>query len=340
MNYKIFIVSLLLMFAFLPGCNKKEIDTIPTENQKAYSVKNGVVHFSSFASYRNFLEAGSEKQKLDLVTDLRSRKDYTPLYKDPSHLRSTLASRLLLTGQGTDDDVDDLLSSDFLSSIVNSDGIVQIGNYFFNVNLITEKCYAIHSSWVTIPYSENLYYDNLLNENTQNLYIFDFTTDDDVLDILEDLGNPTVKNSNTATYANKRCGETGVPKKKVKGTEYFPKYDQYTQDRLEIKVVYQKAGFYFSLLGKLQFKSGGQGDWQSRRDYFVWRFKPKCKLERIQPYTTTFATNAANGYKKFAYEDTRGLTKYDVSFQWQIKGHATTSNSLLTTHIYAIKAGY
>lgn len=285
------------------------------------------------------LENGSEEIKRKLISDISQRKDFISMAENPTKLKQINSGRLASSGNpDTDDDVSDLLSSDLLSTVVNSEGIVGIGSYIFNVNLVTEKCYALHTIWYQ-PNGNKVKYYNLLNETSNNNYIFEFSTDTDVLDILEGSGNPMTKDQiDSSSYATRNCG--GVEKKKDNGTEYFPRYDANTRDRVECKVVYQKAGIYFALLGKLLFKANGQGNWQSRTDWFQWKFKPKCKDEKIQAYTTNYTTNAGNGYKKYAYESTRGLSKFDVQFQWEIKGHLATSNSFLKTRVYAIKAGY
>jgi hypothetical protein len=336
----IWLFQIVLMIVLFISCKKENRGSTAETEKKFYEIKNGLVHFFSASSYNQFLESATGNEKNELIATLRKAQGYESILKNPSKLNLTLGNRLIHTGDTSiDDDIDDLLSSDLLGSIINSDGLVQIGDYIFNVNLVREKCFALHSSWAG-PASETYRYDLLLNENASNIYVFEFSTDDDVLDILENLGNPTVKDKPDTIYASKRCGESAVAKRKDDGTEYFPRFDQYVHDRVECKVVYQKAGIYFALLGKLLFKASGQGNWQSRRDWYQWKFKPKCWNERVQPYTTSFTTNAGNGYKKYAWESTRGLSKYDVNFQWEIKGHARTSNTILKTRVYGIRAGY
>src|SRR6478672_502975 len=320
------------------SCKKDEIRVNNPSDAQIYEIKNGILIFSSITSYRHLLENANGVEKKKFLAEVANRNDFVSMSENHSKLLSK-NGRLSNSGnQDIDDDVEDLLSSDLLSTIVNSDGIVGIGSYLFNINLVTERCYALHNSFYT-PSSSAAAYNDLYNENTNNNYIFNFSTEDDVLEILESYGYPvlTTDIDTTVVVAN-ACG--GAPKNKDKDTEYFPRYDVNTQDKLECKVLYQKAGVYFALLGKLKFKSGGQGDWQSRRDWYEWKFKPKCKDERSQNSATSYTTNAANKYKRYAYESTKGLSKYHVKFQWEILGHATTSNSYLKTRVYEIKSGY
>src|SRR5258705_12934573 len=146
-----------------------------------------------------------------------------------------MGSRLSPTGDPVlDDDIDDIVSSPFISKILNADGLVIIGDYIFNVDLLTDSCFAMHTQFLQGD-SSNYYYNLVYAGNSNNPFVFNFSTDDEVLEILEDWGFPTRKDQ--AIYPAKRCGELAAMRKKDELVYYFPS----SNVSLKCKVAYQKA---------------------------------------------------------------------------------------------------
>jgi hypothetical protein len=324
----------------LPGGTRRFADAATTE--KLYTIADGRVAFTSAAAYTQFLETATDAQKAALAAELQQQPGYTPLSKSPTARQTLLRrsdSRLAPTGNADiDDDIADILASPLLANMVNSDGMVQIGSYVYNIDMMAEKCYALHTSWLSGANS-NYYYSLLYNGNAQNLYVFEFNTGDDVIEVLADNGNPTVKASNNTLLAG-RCGDGRAPRQKANGTELFPNYNP--PDFVKCKVVYQKAGVYFALFGKIKYNDGINGDnWQNLQSYYEWKFKPKCWGERVQPFVKDIIPGEGSQYKKYAWESSRGLAKYKIQFQWYVIGDAVhTQSSPLLTLPYVIQAGY
>ena len=156
--------------------------------------------------------------------------------------------------------------------------------------------------------------DDLKNENTENKSILIFSTDDDVLDLLEEGVKGTV-NSKVELF----CGESGADGHEAKHYDYaYSSSDDFRQDN---KVVYQKAGIYFSLQSKTkaQYK-GWTGIWNEtnacdQRIYYDVYYEPKCKSSTTRS-GTLYDDGCGNELNYRPYETTRGLHHYrfDVDF--------------------------
>lgn len=334
---------LVILAAF--GCKKTSTVNEGATTEKLYSIVNGRVAFTSAVTYTQFLETATDAQKMALAAELQRQPGYTPLSKSPTArqtlLRSRRANRLAPTGNAEiDDDIADILASPMLGNMINADGIVQIGSYVYSIDMLAEKCYALHTDWLSGA-SGTYYYNLLLSGNASNIYVFEFTTDDDVLEILTEAGNPTTNAGINISPDGLFCSEKQAKKRKTNGTEILigPKTPN---DFVKCKVVYQKGGIYFALLGKMTYDLQADGhNWESLQSYYNWQFKPRCWNERIQPPVKDVIPGQSSHYKNYAWESSRALTKFKIQFQWYLIGDAFWTNSLPhLTKVYAIQYGY
>ncbi len=125
---------------------------------------------------------------------------------------------------------EDLIDDDFFESIINEDAVVQIGEYLYKINPITEKVFVLPASKITE-------YDDLVNENKENINIRQFSTSDYVIDLAE---------SGDAGEKGLFCGESGCGYQKQEtdkvtipgfGGQY--KFEGYSR--------YLRLGVYFCL---------------------------------------------------------------------------------------------
>jgi hypothetical protein len=336
---KIFIALCILAVAMLNITSCKKSDTPkPDQIGKDYIVEQGMVKFSSFDTYRNFLDKADDKAIENFVAYVKSNTSYKPLTmsttlkeKWTSKKNSDGNSRLVYgSNSSVNDDIADLLSDNFLATMINSDGLVTIGNYIFNIDLVNEKCYAIHTSLLTGA-NGSANYNLIYTANVSSNYVFSFTTDDDVLDRLEEWSYPVSKTNIVLNTSRLFCREGGARgEKAIGGIEYFK------SGHAKCKAVYQKAGIYFALFGKIKVTDYFDIVTPATkfRSRYEWRFKPKCWNERIQPYTVT---NYDNNDKIYAWQSTRALNKYEFSIQWDIDYHGIEQ---ATTRVYYIEDGY
>lgn len=80
--------------------------------------------------------------------------------------------------KSTDDDENGM--DDFLGQLLNKDGVIQIGENIFRIDLINEKVFVLDIK------SKEKDYSDLIAGNAANKNIQIFSTDDDVLDIIMD----------------------------------------------------------------------------------------------------------------------------------------------------------
>jgi hypothetical protein len=348
-------ITLLFVSAIMfTGCKKDNNPASLTNKQqgKVYTIKEGMVTFKTITGYRNFLDNMTEADRTGFINDVNSNTGFKPLSKSAKLAARASTNRLVLTGVDTlDDDIEDILESDFLTRLINADGLVQIGDYMFNIDVVNQKCYAMHTYWLGTD-SSRIIYNYLYNGDARNQYIFEFSTEQDVLEELEALGFPRYKNDIRQTPNGLFCREAGKRAQKDDGTEYFQKPNNFY--RVKCKANYQKAGVYFALYGKIRQQYNdclytsrtatdflchwNTGLWRSNYASYQWRFKPRCWSERVQGYVTT-VTYSNNIRKIWAWESSRSLAKFDFQIQWKVDG-ILREGQYFTTRIYQVKDGY
>ena len=86
--------------------------------------------------------------------------------------------------------------------------------------------------------------------------------------------------------------------------------------RLSCKVVYQKAGIYFSLQAKVQSQNRFAGIWYAQKDAlsleYIADWDPKCK-DAQYARGVVYNNGAGNELNYRPYESTRGLHHYSYA---------------------------
>jgi len=192
-------------------------------------------------------------------------------------------------------------SNEFLSSILNEDGIEIIGDHYYKVNLGSERVFVLSDDFANEI-------EDLKKEKTTNENLLVFSTNDDVLYLIDE-GSKGTLNGRTELF----CRKSGAGEDKDNSFVVEPVYGDYRQDN---KVVYQKAGIYFSLQAKtkMQYKSL-TGLWVDAGvtnnqvlNYYV-KFEPKCRS--ISEHSGTRSDDGpSNAFNYRPYESARGLHKY------------------------------
>lgn len=192
------------------------------------------------------------------------------------------------------------IEDDYLASMLSPEGIVQIGEWIFKLDIPNEKVYALNEK------DQNLI-GELKKDTPAHDKIQIFSTDDDVLDLLKsgEKGSPAGR---VALF----CRESGADRHKDDAIiEYGDGY------QLDCKIVYQKAGIYFSLQGKVKNQArliGGvlldcfEGHTMAIEHYVKW--KPKCRSEEEPGAAIKFSDGNECVLNHRPYESTRGLNKY------------------------------
>lgn len=190
----------------------------------------------------------------------------------------------------------------------------------FKVDLKNKQVYALLAS--DADQNENLI-SKMKEDQPRDAKIRVFSTNDDVLDMIENGQLGESSNQRVALF----CGESGADSEKDEEPAL------YRDDlRLDCKVVYQKAGIYFSLQAKVQSQNRFAGNWYSQQDYLtleynVW-YEPKCR-------DTVYDSNRINNgglsseLNRRPYENTRGLHYYRYA--------AIFGNDVIQTRVFLIE---
>ncbi|MCU0420515.1 MAG: hypothetical protein MUC38_12755 [Cyclobacteriaceae bacterium] len=294
-------LGLLLKFFFafsvVVSCTD-EHTVVQQKIESAFSVYfiDGILKFKSVESFTSLVENQDPKAKESFIKFTDQQKNYSSLKKSYQAIKNNNGSRIFAVPE-----VEIIETNEFLSSLLNEDGMISIGNYNFKVNLERELVFLLleeHRSQM----------DDLKNENMNNRNIRVFSTSEDVLWILTEQDYTTSANGRTeicfrGRYAN-RDEDTGFA--------YSPFVENVRQDN---KVVYQKAGIYFSLQSKTKMqKEGWTGIWGSheasdQRIRYYADFKPRCQ-GWINDQGEKVDDGNDNELNYRPYERTRALERY------------------------------
>lgn len=255
------------------SCKKEELSTIEQQTFiPSISLGDNYIVFNTIEDYEETVGNISETGEIpELLTNI---------------------SNSLKSGEVEDLDIED----EFLASILNSDGIVQIGEWLFKVNLQNKTVLALNSS--------NIELYNELCSNTENDLIYSYSTDDDVLDLIADgeYGASTKKSANWC-------------RKPSAGSHTDQTWPGHAYIGIEFKIHYTKAGIYYALYSKI--KEGGNIYPDARSvttldlKYYI---KGRCRDSNKGHITPTivFHTDSREDYKFYMYQRTRSAEKYAI----------------------------
>ena len=237
------------------SCKKQE--TKIEKNEFNVNFKNNRLVFATKADYENVVNDPAPEIKNRFIETISSFEGFISAKEHINVSSKTVIDPTAL---------DTLISDDYFRAMLNSDLIVQIGAYLYRVNPLTEKVYVLAAIYVTDDNPDNEYYD-LVNENTKNKHIRVFSTDEDVLAIME----------------NEDCSESGVA-----GTESHD-YFYYNNTgcnppihlRFYCKVDFNRYGIYFSLYSEMKCVDNyGHNTNTDMAIEWSRRYKPRCKSEQ------------------------------------------------------------
>ena len=280
----------------LYSCKKEEI---PQQQNPAtvlnVSVKNDLLVFKTTDDYREIVDNSSQEEKIKFTENVKSMNAFSSYYeyysaKNPSVLSDASA-----------------IEVDFLQTILNKDAAVQIGDYIYKINKAQEKVFALH-----VSYSNE--YNDVVSGNTSNPNILEFSTSDDVLDLIEQQGG--------IKAINLLCSESGIGSRhedeevEENGVVVSYAYAHYT-----------RAGIHFSLYAQIDpvpsntftysFEFTGGVDANAGQVYYHVR----CK-NTVDYQISSVGYHRTNTKQEYgSYEGTRSLNK--VYFYYRVKKVST-----------------
>lgn len=348
-----------------------------------YKINKGIVVFNSFDDYKRFIGFSSEAEKDQFIREIKKSNSFQSLH-DFSFQRY-LELKMATLNRVEDSTLifelenwEDIQSSPFFGSLLNSNGMIQIDKYRFKVDYIGKKVYAIDTAKYVIDSSK------FVSGNYTGKNIFEFSTEDEVLELLEVNNRPGEETfdgqSLSPEFGRLVCwnGENHAQGREDKGIHTgtysggpSPGLGSCGNTRLadlDCKLVYQRAGIYFSLLSKiksrLQNPSAPFGILLPVNSIMGMdgsvRFKPRCRNE-VQWSSVNVNREEGNEIRRRPYESTRALSKYEFNLRfryfwpiWNIQnsnlpfatceasfqaGSGSNTNAFVTRQ-YQIKWGY
>jgi hypothetical protein len=214
-----FISIILLGTALITSCQKEALrpdaknkaesfetrsQQISSSNEFHVTVKGNVLVFPTRADYEKVVNDPGEGIRSSFLETIKTLKGFAPYTKNRNaHYGSSL----------------DLLKDSYFGSMLNEDLAIQIGTTIFKIDPLKEKVYVL-------PAAEENHYADLIQENTAYPGIQVYSTNDNVLDLIDKVGTKGLF-----------CSETGINRKGdskfFKGTYLYASYS--------------KWGVYFSL---------------------------------------------------------------------------------------------
>jgi hypothetical protein len=268
------------------------------------------------AAYKHLVEKGT----IDDINRIRSMaknavnfRPFTEVkkFKEPQHVYSKDS----LDADITQEDIDDITatltdSTNILGATMNSDGVIQIDSMLYKIDFWNDKLYTLKADLGgTVDDTD---YNDLVNGNRSNPKIGEFDTDDEVLQFVEegytskDQWDSTMGGSNIGIF----CFNKGAPRKKDEDVFY---YQGGNKKRLKCKIVYQKAGIWFSLQSKVKAEKKVLLFWVPDGDVNVgmlwfYQYEIRCPVTTVGPYEGWL--EGARDVEYRAYEGWKGLRKY------------------------------
>lgn len=208
-------------------------------------------------------------------------------------------------------------SDPHLASLLNPQGMVQIGKWIFKINLCNKRCYVLDANDAT---------DALLHEmakqQPKNAKISFYSTEEDVIDLL--MAGVRGKNS-LSNSGEKTLSIFGEDDKDVEGPVYYDGMKVYPGDdrgKIKGKVCYQAAGIYFSLIAKFKYmEKFGEIYWEAGApkciEYTMIKYQPKNRSEEVKtPRGNDCEYNGEVQYRP--YEAMRRLDRYHYEVRFKL----------------------
>ncbi|TAE34545.1 MAG: hypothetical protein EAZ91_00340 [Cytophagales bacterium] len=227
------------------------------------------------------------------------------------------------------------IEDDYLASMLNPDGIVQIDQWIFRLDVCAGKVFVLAEK-------DKAMMAELKKKMPTHKAIRVFSTDDEVLDLL----STTKPGAKVAICFNDRRADGATDQTFQRHVISSPTINTYSVEYFaDAKVVYQKAGIYFSLLAELKYMRRLQDDsnWFWNQEFTsmnlltTYRYKRRCGDESGDSEFTFVASD--NKINKRVYESSNGLARYSLSGDFTyVANHTSPPQS--TTFRLAINDGY
>ncbi len=249
-------------------------------------VKEGILVFPDLENYELAIE---------YLSSLDNR--FFPFWEDKISFISMRKgfNEVELAANGFDDEI--------FASLMNPEGVIQIGEHVFKVNMIEERVDVINAN----SYTKS-------TGITNNRNIRSFKTSENVIAIL---------------YGNE---DTFIEKSSCSSNNTGWEYVNTTDGSVQYRVRYYKAGIYFTLRARMEKESGSGGYVDMyMRTYSDWTFARRNSSNCI-----TFSGHTGGGSKSYsmrAWSSWYSLDAYAYYVDFTINDSGSNTNSQFSDNI-------
>lgn len=236
---KTLIAITLIASSFLYSCKKdKQTTNQPNEISINSSSENTFAKEFNLTLSENrlvFKSIEDYKKAVDNPTEEIARK-FKQALNNFTNFKSYLATKNEKIVKSTNDDG---FNDTYFEAILNSDKIVQIGDYLYKINPLSQSVYVLSAKYISD-------YKDLVNENTNNSNIKIYSTGDNVLELVE----TNTASKNTALF----CSEGGIGGY-ADGVDFVAGAGSGSSRRAAVD--FNRYGIYFSLFARIWPSAGG-----------------------------------------------------------------------------------
>lgn len=327
MQKKLLFFTALSLMA-MQACKKSIAPTHEEPASTELQIKTDRAVFKSEKDYSLFWTQPDEQQKT-FLNSLQNNAEFTSLPE--SQKGGNLNTRQKTKGCVIPKDVLEA-NSDFFS-LLNSDGVIQIGGNVFRIDYCNKAGYLISSTAA----QDAATYEDFLAGKTTNPEVRSFSLDVDVLEMVEQQGLRTVPGTTgTASTQRAAAADGGA----LHEWKYFKDMEDAESDasntRMDGKINYDKFAIYFNLYAKEKYQrtselvswittTSGTRQWRVEYNY---RYVRKGRSEVSSSGTLNPPFGGENKVERTIYEGSRGLERYDV--RWDVWNY--TNNHKIYRH--------
>ena len=164
-----FLPVVLLTGMLIYSCQKEQpIDVVSPDSNSGVTVRNNLLVFKTSDDYCNLVDNASSEQMFNFVNEVKSMKNFTSYYENAilfSKVPSVLSDS-------------NFINDEFLQTILNKDGAVQIGNYIYKIDVNNEKVFVLNAENAS-------QYSDVVEGDTSNTNVRAFSVNDEVISLVE-----------------------------------------------------------------------------------------------------------------------------------------------------------
>lgn len=301
MSKPIFLFLSVFVLLLTQSCDKEEIKdaaVIDLQNRtidlSKINVQNNILSFESIDNYMAIVDNTDESfSATDAVITHSKKLPFDSYAKEENKPMN--------------------FDSEFIEAILNKDRIVKIGKWFIKINVETQLVYALSDEFEDD-------YRILLRNNPIHKNIYQFTTHQNVMDLLADESNLNSR----GLFCNEPEPHIAIAIGNLT-TSYTPT-NSYPRTRYVFsgRATYVRLGIYYSLkatldseLETLTFSGSTKAPVSNAlRIFSLRKYKPRCRTEHGWYPKVTADTDSDIIYR--SYEGSRRLTKYWMRIGWEV----------------------